>query len=67
MNELRGLATPIHQTSGLDKKHGIPAVKKRAEFIPPFLTRMFHQSLTATTDMNVLPCVLGCRSLRRTF
>ena len=29
-------------------------------------TRMFHESLAATTDMAVLPGVLGCRPLRRT-
>jgi hypothetical protein len=28
---------------------------------------MFHESLTATTDMDVLPCVLGYRPLRRTI
>ena len=28
---------------------------------------MFHESLTAATDMAILPCVLGCRSLRRTI
>jgi len=32
----------------------------------PPLARMFHESLTATTDMAVLPGVLGCRSLRCT-
>ena len=31
------------------------------------LTRMFHELLTATTDMDALPGVLGCRSLRRTI
>jgi hypothetical protein len=30
------------------------------------LARMFHESLAATTDMAVLPGVLGCRPLRRT-
>ncbi len=30
------------------------------------LTRKFHESLAATTDMAVLPGVLGCRPLRRT-
>jgi hypothetical protein len=30
------------------------------------LARMFHEWLTATTDMAVLPGVLGCRTLRRT-
>ncbi|MGB6279999.1 MAG: hypothetical protein WBG91_07275, partial [Syntrophobacteria bacterium] len=30
------------------------------------LTRIFHESLAATTDMAVLPGVLGCRPLRRT-
>ncbi|MDH3952385.1 MAG: hypothetical protein OEV11_15245, partial [Deltaproteobacteria bacterium] len=28
--------------------------------------RIFHESLAATTDMAVLPGVLGCRPLRRT-
>ena len=28
--------------------------------------RIFHESLAATTDMVVLPGVLGCRALRRT-
>jgi hypothetical protein len=28
--------------------------------------RIFHESLAATTDMAVLPGVLGCRNLRRT-
>jgi hypothetical protein len=28
---------------------------------------MFHESLTTTTDMAVLPCVLGCLPLRRTI
>ena len=28
---------------------------------------MLHELLTTTTDMAVLPCVLGCRSLRRTI
>ncbi len=32
----------------------------------PFLTRIFHESPAATTDMAVLPGVLGCRHLRRT-
>ncbi|MGD8382410.1 MAG: hypothetical protein PVJ11_09720 [Syntrophobacterales bacterium] len=27
---------------------------------------MFHESLAATADMDVLPGVLGCRTLRRT-
>jgi hypothetical protein len=27
---------------------------------------MFHESLAATTDMVILPGVLGCRPLRRT-
>jgi hypothetical protein len=27
---------------------------------------MFHESLAATTDLGVLPGVLGCRILRRT-
>ncbi|MEJ2429215.1 MAG: hypothetical protein P8075_09880 [Deltaproteobacteria bacterium] len=31
------------------------------------LARMFHQWPTATTDMLVLPGVLGCRTLRRTI
>ncbi|MDH3773976.1 MAG: hypothetical protein WBG91_05255 [Syntrophobacteria bacterium] len=31
-----------------------------------FLTRIFHDSLAATTDMAVLPGVLRCRLLRRT-
>ena len=30
------------------------------------LARIFHESLAATTDMAVLPGVLGCRLLRRT-
>jgi hypothetical protein len=30
------------------------------------LARIFHESLAATTDMGVLPGVLGCRPLRRT-
>jgi len=30
------------------------------------LARIFHESLAATTDMVVLPGVLGCWSLRRT-
>ena len=30
-------------------------------------TLMFHESLTATTDMAVLPGILGCRPLRRTI
>jgi hypothetical protein len=30
------------------------------------LTRIFHESPAATTDMAVLPGVLGCRPLRRT-
>ena len=30
------------------------------------LARIFHESLAATTDMAVLPGVLGCRYLRRT-
>jgi hypothetical protein len=30
------------------------------------LARIFHESLAATTDMAVLPGVLGCRRLRRT-
>ncbi|MEE9528165.1 MAG: hypothetical protein V3W07_10920, partial [Syntrophobacteria bacterium] len=30
------------------------------------LARIFHELLAATTDMAVLPGVLGCRSLRRT-
>jgi hypothetical protein len=28
--------------------------------------RIFHESLAATTDMAVLPGVLGCRPLQRT-
>ncbi|MDH3949493.1 MAG: hypothetical protein OEV11_00525 [Deltaproteobacteria bacterium] len=34
--------------------------------LPPPLARIFHESLAATTDMAVLPGVLGCRYLRRT-
>ncbi|MDH3898888.1 MAG: hypothetical protein OEV18_16025, partial [Deltaproteobacteria bacterium] len=30
------------------------------------LARIFHELLAATTDMAVLPGVLGCRPLRRT-
>jgi len=30
------------------------------------LTRIFHELLAATTDMAILPGVLGCRTLRRT-
>ena len=30
------------------------------------IARIFYESLVATTDMAVLPGVLGCRSLRRT-
>ena len=30
------------------------------------LARIFHESPAATTDMAVLPSVLGCRPLRRT-
>ena len=30
------------------------------------LARIFHESPAATTDIAVLPGVLGCRSLRRT-
>ena len=30
------------------------------------LTRIFHESLATTTDMDVLPGVLECRPLRRT-
>jgi hypothetical protein len=37
-----------------------------AELRKPALTRIFHESLAATTDMAVLPGVLGCRPLRRT-
>ena len=36
----------------------------RCELSP--LARIFHESLAATTDMAVLPGVLGCRRLRRT-
>ncbi|MEE9119760.1 MAG: hypothetical protein V3U56_00550, partial [Syntrophobacteria bacterium] len=31
------------------------------------LARIFHELLAATTDMAVLPGVLGCRPLRRTL
>ena len=31
------------------------------------LARMFHESLAATTDMVILPAVVGCRPLRRTI
>jgi hypothetical protein len=34
--------------------------------IEAVLTRIFHEFPAATTDMGVLPSVLGCRSLRRT-
>jgi hypothetical protein len=34
---------------------------------PHRLARMFHESPAATTDMVVLPGVLGCRYLRRTI
>jgi hypothetical protein len=30
------------------------------------VARIFHESLAATTDMVILPGVLGCRPLRRT-
>ena len=33
---------------------------------PATVARIFHESLAATTDMAVLPGVLGCRILRRT-
>ena len=64
---LRGLATAIHKTSRLDRTYGMPGVQKKGGFFPALLARMFHQPLTATTDMAVLPCVLGCRPLRRTI
>ena len=31
------------------------------------VARMFHESLATTTDMDVLPSVLGYRPLRRTI
>jgi len=34
--------------------------------LPEHLARIFHESLAATTDMVILPGVLGCRPLRRT-
>jgi hypothetical protein len=37
-----------------------------ATFVAGHLARIFHESLAATTDMAVLPGVLGCRPLRRT-
>jgi hypothetical protein len=35
-------------------------------WMPETLTRIFHESLAATTDLAVLPGVLGCWPLRRT-
>ena len=32
----------------------------------PYLARIFHELLAATTNMAALPGVLGCRHLRRT-
>jgi len=36
------------------------------QFSPKPIARIFHESLATTTDMDVLPGVLGCRLLRRT-
>jgi hypothetical protein len=38
----------------------------KANLQPGALARIFHESPAATTDMAVLPGVLGCRLLRRT-
>ena len=44
--------------------------RSRTEFgldmLEAVLTRIFHELPAATTDVGVLPGVLGCRSLRRT-
>ena len=39
-------------------------MREVVERFPP--ARIFHELLAATTDMAVLPGVLGCRPLRRT-
>jgi hypothetical protein len=44
----------------------MPAAAPAPEHAEPILARIFHESLAATTDMAVLPGVLGCRLLRRT-
>jgi hypothetical protein len=40
--------------------------QKAESIIANNLARMFHELLAATTDMAVLPGVLGCRPLQRT-
>jgi hypothetical protein len=40
--------------------------QKAESIIANNLARMFYELLAATTDMAVLPGVLGCRPLRRT-
>jgi hypothetical protein len=44
----------------------MPAAAPAPEHAEPILAQIFHESLAATTDMAVLPGVLGCRILRRT-
>ncbi len=39
--------------------------RKRVQAIT-YLSRIFHELLAATTDMAILPSVLGCRPLQRT-
>ena len=60
-------------------RKGLPAWKLIDDLTAPFpggiityakgvaLARIFHESPAATTDMAVLPGVLGCGPLRRTI
>ena len=49
------------------RRLGFPLLSLWDDMTHTSLARMFHESLAATTDMAVLPGVLGCRLLQRTF
>ncbi len=53
-------------TLTLELSSGYSVRANRTYLNLPYLARIFHELLAATTDMAALPGVLGCRHLRRT-
>jgi hypothetical protein len=56
----------LRKRYSLSGKYGLFVTKGMRPRRRSVQARIFHELLAATTDMAVLPGVLGCRTLRRT-
>ena len=65
-NLIPRVCTQLQFVSQTGKSVGTGEPKPGGEREVAGLARIFHESLAATTDLAVLPGVLGCRTLRRT-